>query len=185
MNTQQLWQAQALDAPRISLAFVRHQADALRRRTRMVDAFGRIVGVPGMTYLAWKCADSFGVEPLLSAATALWVAAGLICAFLGRKHRAAQEQPAEFGVLDALKFHRRQLELQRDAARGGGRWLPLLFVPGHVLLFASFFVEITPIPWKAIIFNAVVIVFGTWMAIAMAGRSARRIQEEIDALDSL
>ena len=44
MNTQQLWQAQALDAPRISLAFVRHQADALRRRTQMVNAIGYIVG---------------------------------------------------------------------------------------------------------------------------------------------
>jgi hypothetical protein len=185
MNTQQLWQAQALDAPRISLAFVRHQADALRRRTQMLNALGWVVGLPGVTYLAWKCAESFGVEPLLCAATALWVAAVLTCAFLGRKHRTSQELPAEFGVLDALKFHRRQLERQRDATRGNWRWLPLLFVPGHVMLFASFFFEITPVPWKAIILNAVVIGIGTWIAIAMTGRSGRRIQQEIDALDSL
>jgi hypothetical protein len=185
MNTQQLWQAQALDAPRISLAFVRHQADALRRRTQMFNAFDWIVGLPGVTYLAWKCAESFGVEPLLCAATALWFAAGLICTFLGRKHRTSQELPVEFGVLDALRFHRRQLERQRDARLGNSRWLPLLFVPGHVMLFASFLFEITPIPWKAIIIDAVLIVFGTWIAIAMTGRSGRRIQKEIDALDSL
>ena len=185
MNTQQLWQAQALDAPRISLAFVRHQSDVLRRRTQIVDAIGRSVGIPGLAYLAWKCADSIGIEPLLSSATALWVAAGLIAAFLGRKHRAAQEQPAELGVLDALKFHRRQLELQRDATCGGLRWLPLLFVPGHVMLFMSFFIEITPIPWKTVIVDAVLIVSATWMAIVMSGREARRIQKEIDALDSL
>jgi hypothetical protein len=185
MNTQQLWQAQALDAPRISLAFVRHQSDALVRRTRMLNALNYIVGIPGMTYLAWKCAESFGVEPLLSAATALWVAAGLSCLFLQRRLLTSQEQPAEFGVLDALKFHRRQLERQRDAGRGLLRWSPLMFVPGHVMLFASYFVEITPIPWKVIILAAVVIVFFTWIAIVMTERNERRIQKEIDALDSL
>ena len=57
--------------------------------------------------------------------------------------------------------------------------------PDTSCCFVSFFVEITPIPWKAIILNAAVIGFGTWMAIAMTDRSARRLQQEIDALDSL
>jgi hypothetical protein len=82
-------------------------------------------------------------------------------------------------------FHRRQLERQRDAGRSVGRWLPLLFVPGHVMLSASYFIEITPIPWRAIIFAAVVIIFSSWIAIAMTERNARRIQKEIDALASL
>jgi len=185
MNTQQLWQAQALDAPRISLDFVRHQSDALRRRTQLANAFGCVVGVPGMTYLAWKCAESFGVEPLLSAATALWVAAGLIGAFLGPAAAPRIALPLEFGVLDALRFHRRQLERQRDARSGSWRWLSLLFIPGHVFLFLSFFLEITPIPWTAIIVDAVVITIGTLMAIVMTARSSRRFQKEIDALDSL
>jgi hypothetical protein len=185
MNTRQLWQAQALDAPRVSLAFVRHQSDALRRRTRMVNAFNYIVVGAATTYLAWKCAEYFSARPLASAATALWLAAGLLAIFLLRKRIASEKQPAEFGVLDALKFHRRQLERQRDARRGGWRWLPLLFVPGHIMLFMSFFCEVTPMPWKAIISDAVLIVFGTWMAIVMTERSARRIQKEMDALDSL
>jgi hypothetical protein len=185
MNTQQLWQSQALDAPRISVEFVRHQADALRRRTRRDNASTYIATAAGMTYFGWKCAESFSAEPLLSAATVLWIAAALTCLLLVRKRIAAQAQPAELGVLDALKFHRRQLERQRDAGRGVWRWLPLLFVPGHVLLFASYFIEITPIPWRTIIFVAALIVFGTWIAIVMPERSARRIQKEIDALDSL
>lgn len=185
MNTQQLWQSQALDAPRISLAFVRHQADVLWRRTRRDNASYYIATTAGMTYFGWKCAESFSVEPLLSAATALWIAAGLTCLFLMRKRIASQEPPAEFGVLDGLKFHRRQLERQRDAGRGVWRWLPLLFVPGHLMLFMSYFFEITPIPWKTVMFVAVVIVSGTWASIVMAERIARRIQKEIDALDSL
>jgi hypothetical protein len=185
MNTRQLWQAQALDAPRISLSFVRHQSDALRRRTRMINAGNYIAGGAGLAFLAWRGMQFFNVNPLLSTALALWIAAGLIGLILMRKRVASQEQPAEFGVLYALKFHRRQLERQRDARRGGWQWTPLLFVPGHVLYFVDLFIEFTPIWWKGIILNAVVIVFGTWTAIAMTGRSARRIQQEIDALDSL
>ena len=185
MNTQQIWQAQALDAPRISLAFIRHQSDALRRRTRRQNAGSYIVCAAGLAYLAWRGASFFGVEPLMCAATALWVAAGLAAVFLLRERIAWEEQPDELGVLDALRFHRRQLERQRDAGRGSWRWLPLLFVPGHVMLFMSFFFEISPIPWRVIILNAVLIVFATWMAIAMTERKARRIQKEIDALDSL
>ncbi|MEO8016285.1 MAG: hypothetical protein ABI769_00590 [Pseudomonadota bacterium] len=185
MNTQQLWQAQALDAPRISLAFVRHQSDALRRRTQIHSAFNYICGGAGTTYFVWKSVSVSSVEPLLSAAIALWAAAALIAFLLTCKHVASQERPAEFGVLDALKFHRRQLERQRNARSGGLRWSPLLFLPGHILFFASLFVELAPIPWKAIIFYAVLFPFGTWMAIVMADRSARRFQKEIDALDSL
>jgi hypothetical protein len=185
MNTQQLWQAQALDAPRMSLAFVRHQADALRRRTRIINAANYVVGGAGMAYFAWKGAEFFSNAPLLSAATVLWLAAALLAILLTRKRFGSQQQPAEFGVLDALKFHRQQLERQRDARRGVGRWLPLFFIPGHVMLFMSFFLEVTPIPWKYVVFNAVTIVFGTWIAIAMTARGARRIQKEIDALESL
>jgi RNA polymerase sigma-70 factor (ECF subfamily) len=84
-------------------------------------------------------------------------------------------------LIQALK----PLDRQRDARRGGGRWVPLFFIPGHVMYFVSLFAEITPIPWKAIIFNAAEIGFGTRMAIVMTDRRARRLQQEIDALDSL
>jgi hypothetical protein len=185
MNTQQLWQAQALDAPRISLALVRHHSDALQRRTRIVNVINYVGGVAGMAFMAWRGAEFFSVNPLASAAISLWIAAGLVGLFLQRKRMSAEERPAELGVLDAIRFHRRQLERQRDARRGGGRWVPLLFVPGHVVYFVSLFAEITPIPWKAIIFNAAVIGIGTWVAIAMTDRRARMLQQEIDALDSL
>jgi hypothetical protein len=183
MNTQQLWQSQALDAPRISLVFVRHQLGAFRRRTRIFNTLYYIGGTLGTGFFAWKCAESFRAAPLLSAATALWILAALIGTVLERKHIATEEQPAELGVLDALKFHRRQLERQRDARR---MWRPmLLFVPGFVMLYAHLFFEVTPIPWKDITLKTTVIVCGIWFSIVMMERSARRIQNEIDALDSL
>ena len=38
MNVQQVWQAQATEAPRISLAYVRHRAGSVERRTRLRNA---------------------------------------------------------------------------------------------------------------------------------------------------
>ena len=185
MNMQQLWQAQALDAPRITLSFVRHQSDALQRRTRTLNALNYIGGAAGMAFMAWRGVQFLSVKPLLSAAIALWVAAGLSGLFWQRKRIASEERPAELGVLDALRFHRRQLERQRDARRGGALWVPLLFIPGHVMYLVNYFVEFTPIPWKDIIRFVVLIVFGTWLALVLTRRGARRIQQEIDALDSL
>ena len=102
-----------------------------------------------------------------------------------RKLTQAQKPPAEFGVLDALTFHRRQLERQRDARRGNWRWWMPPYLPGVVMLFVALFVDFTPVPWKAMILMAVWVVFGFSMTILMYERSARRIQKEIDALDSL
>lgn len=185
MNSQQLWQAQALDAPRISLAFVRHQADALRRRTQKRNALEYIGGAVGIAFVAWKSVSLFSVLPLFAIAMALWVAGGLFVLILWNKRAASREQPAEFGVLDALKFHRLQLERQRDARRGNWRWWVPPYLPGVVMLFVALFVEFTPIPWETIAFMAIWVVFGFSTMILLYERSARRIQKEIDALDSL
>lgn len=185
MNTQQLWQAQALDAPRISLAFVRQQSDSLQRRTQMRNAFEYLGAAAGMAFMIWQSMPMISVKPLFFVAMALNLAATLWCLFIWHRRAASQEQPAEFGVLDALRFHRRQLERQRDARRGNWRWWLPPCLPGVVMIFVALFVEFTPIPWKAIVFVAVWVVFGFSMAIVMYERSARRIQKEIDALDSL
>jgi hypothetical protein len=185
MNTQQLWQAQALDAPRISLAFVRQQSEALRRRTQMRNAIEYIGAAAGIAFIVWSAIPLIDQQPLFFLALALNVAGSLVGLFLWHSRAAAQERPADLGVLDMLKFHRRQLERQRDARRRNWRWWLPTCVPGIVMLFVALFVEFTPIPWKAIIFVIVWIVFGFSMAIVMYERSARRIQKEIDALDSL
>ncbi len=185
MNTQQLWQAQALDAPRVSLAFVRQQSDALLHRTRTQSAFKYILAATSVALMARKVVPLISIKPLIVLSMAMWVAGCLIIVYLRRKRFALQEQPAEFGVLDALKFHRRQLERQRDARRGSWRWWMPPIIPGAVMLFVALFVDFTPTPWTKIIFCAIWFVFACSLSIVMTGRSARRIQKEIDALDSL
>jgi hypothetical protein len=103
-----------------------------------------------------------------------------------RVHLASAAQvPEDAGVLDSLSFYRRELEQQRDARRGNWRrWLPPV-VPGLITVLTSFVLELNPIPWALVAFEAILIVGGLSLTVAFEEWSARRLQREIDALDSL
>jgi hypothetical protein len=123
------------------------------------------------------------VAPLRSAAILLNVPICVWLLFRWHKRAASQEQPAELGVLDALKFHRRQLERQRDVRLD--RWRRWPAIPGVLLIFVAGAIEITPTPWMRFGLGAVVMAVVLSIAIVIEERIARRIQKEIDALDSL
>ena len=183
MNTQQLWQAQALDAPRISLAFVRQQSDSLRRWARMRNSVIYVVAVAMIPVFVWKAWSVFGWAPLR--ATAILLNLPIFIWFLFRWHKraASREQPADLGVLDALKFHRRQLERQRDVRLD--RWRRWPAIPGILLIFIAAAIEITPTPWDRLGRAALVMTLFFSIVMFMEERIGRRIQREIDALDSL
>ena len=92
-------------------------------------------------------------------------------------------KPADAGVLDTLRFHRRQLERQRDFRRGIWRWQFPAVVPGLALQLAASIVYSSPT--KSIVFLIVVTTLGFALAVAVGKFQARRAQREIDALDSL
>ncbi len=183
MNTQQLWQSQALDAPRISLAFVRQQSDSLRRWAWMRNGINYVGAVAILPFMVWQAWSNFSVAPLRSLAIVLNVPLCVWLLFRWHKRAASQEQPAEFGVLDALKFHRRQLERQRDVRLD--RWRRWPVIPGILIIFVAGAIEITPTPWARFGVAAVVMTLILSIAIVVEERIARRIQKEIDALDSL
>ena len=183
MNTQQLWQAQALDAPRISLAFVRQQSDTLRGWARMRNSINYIGCAVVLPFMVWAGWSAFQVAPLRSLAILLNVPLIVWLLFRWHKRAASEQQPAELGVLDALKFHRRQLERQRDVRLD--RWRRWPAIPGILLLFIATAIEVTPTPWMKLGRIAVVMAVILTIAILIEERIAPRIQKEIDALDSL
>jgi hypothetical protein len=183
MNMQQVWQAQALDAPRISLAFVRQQTDSLRRWAWMRNAISYVGCAVILPFMVWAAWFMFSAKPLLALAVVFNV---LLCVWLlirWHKRAGSQVQPTELGVLDALKFHRRQLERQRDVRLD--RWRRWPAIPGILMFFVAQAIEVTPTPWWALGRAAVVMTLIITIAIVVEERIARRIQKEIDALDSL
>jgi uncharacterized membrane protein YfcA len=185
MNPQQVWQAQAIDAPRISLAYVRHRASSLQRRTRLRNALEYGVGVFAFVLFGYIAYQHFPTRPLMLASSvclALW---SLYYMYRWHGLAAAQATPAEAGVLDTLRYQRRQLERQRDARRGSWRWWGLPALPGFALTMASMIVEQDPVPWNVIGIVTAVCFVGTAITVVWLEHEARRFQREIEALDSL
>jgi hypothetical protein len=183
MNSQQLWQAQALDAPRISVAFVRQQSDSLRRWARTRNAINYVAAVVSFPFFVWAAWFLFSAKPLQSLALLLNLPGFVWLLVRWHRRAASQDQPAELGVLDALKFHRRQLERQRDVRLD--RWRRWPAIPGIILIFVARVIEATPTPWMAIGVDVLLMTLILSSAIVIEERIARRIQKEIDALDTL
>jgi hypothetical protein len=183
-NLQQAWQRQALDAPRITLAYIRHRTQSFQRRIRIRNGFEYVGGIAAIVLLLsrWSYIQS---RPLTFTAVALWVLA-MIYIMVQWHRRAAAQAPAEqLGTLDALQFYRQQLVRQRDAVQGHlRRWLPAM-APGLGMTFVALILEFQPIPWTRILAFAAWIGFGLIMAVVNSARRARGFQQEIDALDSM
>jgi hypothetical protein len=185
MTPQQLWQSQAAEAPRISLDYVRHNANTLERRTRWRNSMEYGGCLFAVALAAWVGWEKFTSQPVMLAALgylALWC---LYYLYNWRRCAGAESAPHEAGVLDALRFQRRQLERQRDARRNAVRRLTPTLLPGCALMLASFFLEHDPVPWGGIGFLT------GWLVVSISGTAwfmeyeARRFQRDIDALDSL
>jgi hypothetical protein len=54
MTTQEIWQLQALEAPRVSAAYMRHRAHDLARRTQIRKGSVYAVVFLGTLFFAWS-----------------------------------------------------------------------------------------------------------------------------------
>ena len=183
MNAQQVWLAQATQPPRISLDYIRHQASSLERGTRNRTIRGYLVCVSACVFWGWVAWTHFSSQPLMLAAIVWYGLLALYSMYRLNRHAALQVNSAEAGVLDTLRFHRKQLERQRDFRRGVWRWQLPAVLPGLMLQFAAMIIYSAPM--KSIVFLVVVTTLGFALAIAVGQFQARRAQREIDALDSL
>lgn len=184
-NLQLAWQRQALDAPRINLAYLRLRTETLRRRSRIRNAFEYVGGIAGIAFTVSVGWNFIRPRPLMSLSIALWVLAMIYILVQWHRRASAQDPAEQLGTLDALQFYRQQLVRQRDARRANWRWWLPPLAPCLAVMFASFIVEVKPTPWAAIIGLAAWVVFGVVMGIVTYERVACGLQKEIDALDSM
>ena len=185
MTTQEIWQLQALEAPRVSAAYMRHRASDLARRTQIRRGLSYAIGVPGVLFIAWYCSRDFLHRPVMVTGLALILLPLVYVTFRLHRLASAAQVAEDAGVLDSLSFCRRELVRQRDARRGYWRRVLLPVAPGLITLLASFVLELNPIPWPLVAIEAIIIVGGPSFAGVLQEWSARRLQREIDALDSL
>jgi hypothetical protein len=185
MNARQVWQAQAIDAPRVSLAYVRHVASDFDRRRRQRAALGYVLMLGAGAFnavIAWQFLQT---KPLAVAAAACLVLFVPYFIFRLHRHVVAESSPGDAGVLDTLRYQRRQLERQRDWRRGSWRWMLPGLLPFYGFSLSSLYFENDPVPWKLVGFMVLVLIASFGLSILEGERKARQSQREIDALDSL
>jgi hypothetical protein len=132
MTTQELWQSQTVDSPRITTAYLRGRADDSTRRVRQWNAVEYGTSVMGVIVATWLGVSSTNVWMLTGAV--LLVVSILIYAWGWRRVATPVATPADLGALDTLRFHRRELERQIAAYRGQLRWVTPLCVPPILLI---------------------------------------------------
>jgi len=181
-DLRQIWQRQALDAPRINLTYLRHQLHRLRRRTQVRNGIGYIsaaVAIIWMVLVGW---DSISSRPITSFGLALWALAILFLSWQRHRREAISPPAEQLGTLDALQLYRQELARQRDTRRGRW-WLPPI-IPGMVVLPVGLALESSK-TWLATAGLAAWFILAVVLAIYRNEREARGIQDEIDALDSM
>ncbi len=185
MTTQEIWQLQALQVPRVSAVYMRHREHDLARRTQIRRRSVYAIVFLCTLFFVWSSWKYFLLHRLLmSAAPALWAVACMYFGFRWLRRASVPQSPEDAGVLDSLSFYRRELEWQRNARRRNWRWeLPLL-APGLIAMFSSLVLEFNR-PWALVAMEGVLIIGIASLSVAFEEWAARQLQREIDALDSL
>ena len=127
MTTQELWQSQTLDSPRITTAYLRGRADDSTRRVRRWNVVEYGSSVVCVIVAIWLGVSSTNLWMLTGAV--LLAISGLVYAWGWRRVATPVATPADLGAIDTLRFYRRELERQHSAYRGQLRWVTPLFLP--------------------------------------------------------
>jgi hypothetical protein len=182
-DLQQLWQNQGVGAPRISLEFVRHRTLELKRRAQRRNAFEYCAVTIGIVFYGWFI-WRFPM-PIVRTGLVFLIIGLSYVTFRWHQRAAFKDAPATAGVLDALAFHHQQLERQRDARQNNWRWYVLPLVPGVLTIFIGVLLERHPISWVRFWIALAAVIVSATTVVLLNEKAARRLQQEINALDSL
>jgi hypothetical protein len=196
MNSNMVWQSQSREAPRISLQYVRRQAERLnsdiRRETRFGyygTAFAALVGLfvvfaPGPVWSTVQAPAAIVIVIQLTALLSL-LACGYIT-FRTRLRGKLQLATEHEQVMQSLHAYRTALERRRDHYATAWRWSLWPAIPAVlVILGGTLLFDERPHKWLrlgvATLVCALAFVFGAWVSL----RKSQGFQRELDALKTL
>lgn len=196
MNGNTVWQSQNREAPRISLEYVRRQAERLNAGIRREQRWGYF-GTAVVALLAFFLV--FAPEPArsgahISAAVALVVQMTALLSFLacayvtflahrrGKLQRAAEHEQ----VMQSLHAYRAALERRRDHYATAWRWSLWPVIPAVVVILGGdMLFDDRPYKWLRLSVSAAVCALAFVLAIWLSTSMSRAFQRELDALKSL
>ena len=186
-----LWQSQSIEAPRLSLEYVRHQATKLNadRRRELVMMY------VGMGAMAIAVVVVFLMQARNSLALLNLFRIGVVLSALGlvytlmqvrRRTHALSDGDGE-KVMTSLEAYRAELQRRRDYYSYMGNWRAQLPAAPGLGLLLLFFVLFDTGPGNARLLGifCLLVVIGTGFGVAFAWAKRRKFQRELDALSTL
>jgi len=191
-----VWQAQHLEAPRISVDFVRHQAEKLNSAWR-VETRVMVIGIV-ITIIVLIAALALQPSPALHITKIrefIWaVRAGSFLLVIGsvylwfdmRRRGRLLTLSRNDGVVHTLDAYRSELRRRRDYFLGAWRWSFWPVIPAAVVtLGGAGLYDQRPGSWLRILILAALAIAGFALVVFHNNWNGRRYQRELDALASL
>jgi hypothetical protein len=195
MNGNTVWQSQTREAPRISLQYVRRQAERLnldiRRETRFgyyATAFAALLGlvvvVPAPAWSGMQAPPAIVVVIQLTVLLSI-LACGYV-AFQTRLRGKQQLAMEHEQVLQSLHAYRMALERRRDHYATAWRWSLWPVIPGVVtILGGTLLFDERPHKWLRLSLSALVCALAFVFGARYSLRKSKGFQSELDALKTL
>jgi hypothetical protein len=184
-----IWQSQALEVPRLSIEYVRHQAEKLNADLRRESRMGysaMVLCALSVVYVLWKSlAMQGGLAVVLRVAVVLLVCgASYVVAQIPRRSRMLGVRDAF--VMQSLDQYRHELQRRRDLYWTSRQWSVWPLVPGAILVFVGGLIY-DERPNKLLRYTFVAIFAVGWTALALwhYKRKGDSFQRELEALDSM
>lgn len=186
-----LWQSQTIEAPRLSLEYVRHQATKLnadRRRELgvMYSAIGAVVIMTAVLFILPSTKAPALVNFMRVGVVLLVLGAMYALTQIRRRTHAVSGSDGE-KIVSSLEAYRTELQRRRDYYAYMGSWSSLWpLAPGiGVILFGVFMFDTLPNNTRRLGIVCLLVLIGTWAGFAVYRSKMREFQKELDALNSL
>jgi hypothetical protein len=193
MNGNTVWQSQSREAPRISLQYVRRQAERLNsdiRRELRFGYIGTVLCALGWGFLTFAPAPGWstvGIPAPIALVVQLTALLSLLgCGYVtfqihrrGKLQRAAEHEQ----VMQSLQAYRTALEQRRDHYSSAWRWSlwPVILV----ILGGGWLFDERPGKWLRLSWAAVVCALAFVIGLKISLRKSAGFQRELDALKTL
>lgn len=176
---QQLWQQQPVEGTRMSIDEIRRRASRFEKKIMWRNVREYAVAGMASSLFVWFIIQTN--KPLSRLACCLMIAGLVYMSYQLHRRASARSLPADLGAVNALQFHRAELERQRDFVAHIWRWYLVPMLPGMAAYSLIAVSSARTHPWIAIFINlffAGCLVL-TWRLNVYA---ARCLQKKIDDL---
>jgi hypothetical protein len=191
-----VWQSQALESPRISLQYVRHQAEKLNSDVRRELRLAYIGTISSALALGLFVFPSASLRAVLHIPTSLvlviqvtvlllLLASGYLTHQVRRRLKMLLTREHE-QVMESLEAYRTELQRRRNYYLGAWRWSFWPLVPAiGVILVGGMIYDERPGKWLRLTLAALVCVLGSLLGAWIYARRGNDLQRELDALTTL